>query len=65
MKRLSPERELDIEFMAKKPEYACDILIGKRQTISNYKCKVWEALRELWEDREILKRELKEENERR
>ena len=50
MKRLTPERELDIEFMAKQPDY---------------KCKAWEALRELWEDREILKQQLKEEDERR
>jgi hypothetical protein len=60
MRRLTPEEEIDIEVMAKKPEYACDILIANRKFHPDYRCKVWEALRSLWEDREILIEHLNE-----
>ena len=62
MKRLTPERELDIMMMAKRPSYSCDVLIAlETRLAAEVPCKVWQALRELWEDREILKQQLNDE----
>lgn len=62
MRRLTPEEELDILVMTKRPEYACDVLLALNSHFEHRpECKVFQLLKLLWQDREILKQQLKDE----